>query len=69
MSQLLMSGDSAALAKRMQEAARDIESRLNAMGVGAPPAASRTAVQPTLRKRRIGLQKRVVRSPGNAANK
>ncbi len=54
---------------RMQEAARDIESRLNAMGVGAPPAASRTAVQPTLRKRRIGLQKRVVRSPGNVANK
>ena len=28
---------------RMQQAARDIESRLNAMGVGASPAASRVA--------------------------
>ena len=55
--------------QRMQEAARDIELQLTAMGVGAPPAASRTNLQPTRRTNRNGQRKRVVRSPGDAENK
>ncbi|MCW5645044.1 MAG: DNA-binding transcriptional regulator [Rhodoferax sp.] len=53
---------------RMQQAARDIESRLNAMGVGASPAASRVAVKGLRRKSRAGLRKRAAGSPDDTAD-